>query len=279
MLQQLQDYPFASRPMIIAHRGDTSLGAAENSLEAIGAAIISGADMIEIDVQWTKDEVFVCFHDEQIQLSDGSTDAIYNLTLQELRAEVYQDPDQGIMHPADLRDVLQQTKGKCYLNIEVKEYTDRDPARFMQELEKVVLDFGMEGHVLFSSFRPDFIANARWSVPTVILQPDARMLRYFASRSIMPHLFGEDILTLSPKELMNTCNATSYACMLSELTPKRVANIKAHNILLSVYTITSPQEFEQAIEFGAKALVCDMPQKFAELRNHMFPASESFPKP
>ena len=50
--------------MIVAHRGEVSLGATENSVEAIAAAIPTGADMIEVDVQWTADEEFVFWHDE-----------------------------------------------------------------------------------------------------------------------------------------------------------------------------------------------------------------------
>ena len=49
--------------MICAHRGDTSGGFIENSLAAIDAALESGADMIEVDVQMSADEVLVCHHD------------------------------------------------------------------------------------------------------------------------------------------------------------------------------------------------------------------------
>src|SRR5437016_6201561 len=106
----LKDYPFAARPMIIAHRGDTSLGARENSVEAIAAALLSGADMIEIDIQWSADEEFVCWHDES-----------HPLLLQPIHRTEFRDLQ--AVGVASLVEILDLAKEKVYFNIEVKEYS------------------------------------------------------------------------------------------------------------------------------------------------------------
>ncbi|HZK76113.1 MAG TPA: glycerophosphodiester phosphodiesterase family protein, partial [Candidatus Kapabacteria bacterium] len=97
----LKDYPFAARPMIVAHRGDTSLGAAGNSIEAFASALISGADMIEVDVQWSADEEFVCYHDEG---HPAQQEPIYLSTYRELKA----------LDVASLVEILTLGKGKTY---------------------------------------------------------------------------------------------------------------------------------------------------------------------
>ena len=53
------------RPLIIAHRG-FSARYPENTLPAIRAAIDLGVDMVEIDVQQTRDGQLVAFHDYRL---------------------------------------------------------------------------------------------------------------------------------------------------------------------------------------------------------------------
>jgi glycerophosphoryl diester phosphodiesterase len=53
------------RPLVIAHRGFSSRHP-ENTMEAIRAAIQVGADMVEVDVQETRDGEIVVFHDYRL---------------------------------------------------------------------------------------------------------------------------------------------------------------------------------------------------------------------
>jgi len=53
------------KPLIIAHRG-ASAHAPENTRAAIRKALTLGADMVELDVQLTKDSRLVIFHDEHL---------------------------------------------------------------------------------------------------------------------------------------------------------------------------------------------------------------------
>lgn len=54
------------RPLIIAHRGASAV-APESSGAAIRGAALAGADMIELDVQMTRDGRLVVFHDERLE--------------------------------------------------------------------------------------------------------------------------------------------------------------------------------------------------------------------
>jgi len=261
----LRDYPFAARPMIAAHRGDTTLGAVENSIEAIGAALISGADMIEVDVQWSADEVFVCLHDE-----------VYPKMIAPVHQSSYLDlKKEGV---ASLIEILELGRGKVYFNIEVKEYSARDPKRFMRSLMELISKMDMDDNVLLSSFRPDFLREAGWKLNVCIIHPDEEMRQLFTSRSFAePIVLDRPFASYLPSEMMKIARATAYGCHISELNPDALADIEKHNIFLGVYTINTELEFDQAVARGARVLVCEKPQKFAALRNHRFPATATTP--
>ncbi len=73
------------RVLIAAHRGDWR-HAPENSLAAIQYSIVARADMIEIDVQRTRDGAFVLMHDETVDRMTNGSGAIADMTLAELRS-------------------------------------------------------------------------------------------------------------------------------------------------------------------------------------------------
>jgi glycerophosphoryl diester phosphodiesterase len=251
--------------MIVAHRGDTSLGAKENSIEAIASALISGADMIEVDVQWSADEEFVCYHDEKHA----------ELGMPVHRTDYHKLKERGV---ASLSEILTIGKGKTYFNIEIKEYSARDPKRFMHALVELLTKLDLDEDVLLSSFRPDFLREAGWKIPTCIIRPDEEMRNLLTFRSFAePIIFDKPLAQYLPSELMAIARATGYACQISELTPDSLADIARHNIFLGVYTITTELEFDQAAARGARVMVCEHPHKFAALRNHRFPAAQTIP--
>lgn len=259
--------------MIVAHRGDTSQGAAENSLLAIGAALETGADMIEIDVQQTADEVFVCYHDETLLTQEGIAVPLYSLTIGQLVEGRFNDHSGQTYLPTPLLSVLELTKGKIYLNLEIKEYSSRDPKKFVEALRSLVDKMGMTQQVLLSSFRIDYIREAPWTLPSCIIQPSEAMLQFFASRAALPDSIPLNAAHLKPSELMKASRATTYACMLEELDDQRVSDIKSRNLHLSVYTVATEDEFKKAVNLGAKAVVCEQPGNFVKLRDSLFQSS------
>lgn len=70
---------------VIAHRADWR-GAPENSLQGIENAIRMGADMVEIDIQRTKDGNFVLMHDKTLNRTTTGKGAVADYTTDELKA-------------------------------------------------------------------------------------------------------------------------------------------------------------------------------------------------
>jgi glycerophosphoryl diester phosphodiesterase len=100
-----------SSPLIVAHRGFTAQHR-ENTLEAFNEAIGIGADMIELDVRVTSDNVIVVLHDDCI---DGIP----------LSETTYKDLNERTAHRGfkipRIEEVIELTKGRINLDIELKE--------------------------------------------------------------------------------------------------------------------------------------------------------------
>jgi glycerophosphoryl diester phosphodiesterase len=72
-----------SFPLITAHTG--CLRTPPNSTESVLQGIQAGADIVEVDVNATKDGVAVLFHDQHIRLSSHQNVRIDDLTFEELQ--------------------------------------------------------------------------------------------------------------------------------------------------------------------------------------------------
>jgi glycerophosphoryl diester phosphodiesterase len=70
-------------PELVAHRGYTR-HFPENTLAAVRGAIEAGARFVEIDVQLTRDEVPVLFHDRTLKRLCGAEGAVHDYTAAEI---------------------------------------------------------------------------------------------------------------------------------------------------------------------------------------------------
>ena len=71
-------------PLVIAHRGD-SARRPENTLASFASALEIGAEVVEFDVQLTKDGEVVVIHDPTVDRTTDGTGRVVELTLAELR--------------------------------------------------------------------------------------------------------------------------------------------------------------------------------------------------
>ena len=73
-----------SGTLFIGHRG-ASYDAPENTMAAINLAWDTGADAVEIDIQLSKDNIIVVFHDDETSRYNGIKKAIAEYTFAELQ--------------------------------------------------------------------------------------------------------------------------------------------------------------------------------------------------
>ncbi len=123
LLQQLSTSH--QRVLVAAHRGAWH-AAPENSLEAIEAAISLGADIVECDVQSTRDGVLVLLHDATLERMTSMTGSVAETDWCDLRQAFLRSRDGGVtaqvtgQRPATLVDALCLARGRIIVNIDLK---------------------------------------------------------------------------------------------------------------------------------------------------------------
>jgi glycerophosphoryl diester phosphodiesterase len=147
----------------IAHRG-ASGEFPENTLMAFKAAIDAGARMCELDVQLTSDGVAVVIHDDTVDRTTEGRGAVASMSLAELRrfdaGRKFGPSFAGARIPT-LEEVLDLTRGRCALNVELK------GAGVESEVCRLLREHGAIGDTIVSSFDWNALAAARRIEPAL----------------------------------------------------------------------------------------------------------------
>ena len=109
------------RIFIEAHRGVTNGQNNHNTKEAILNAIDNGVEAFETDAQLTYDKKVILLHDNEIQIDNGIFAKVNGLTWSFLQETVKID---GKYQIPLLEDIMIITKGKIFMNLEIKDDND-----------------------------------------------------------------------------------------------------------------------------------------------------------
>jgi len=123
--------------IVVAHRGDWR-NAPENSIQAIENCIKMGVDMVELDVQKTKDNYLVIMHDKHLDRTTTGKGLVSEWTLDSLKILSLKN---GLGNPErfhkipTLEEALLAAKGKILVNLDkCYEYFD-DALKVIQKTE------------------------------------------------------------------------------------------------------------------------------------------------
>lgn len=106
--------------IIVAHRGSAGGNIPCNTMPAYRAALMQGADMLEVDVTKSGDGELFIFHPGMEKRHLGFDGHIEQMTSEEVRTLRYQNqdrtPTQFGLNTFD--EILEEFKGKCYVNVD-----------------------------------------------------------------------------------------------------------------------------------------------------------------
>ena len=141
------------RLLLVAHRGVWAGNVPCNTIPAYEAALRQGADMIEIDVDYTADGKLIVFHPGMERAQLGFYDRLTNYNwdfVKQLRyINMDNDPTQFGINTLD--EVLEQFKGRCYINID--KYWLKP-----KEVSEAVRRHGMTDQILAkTSAKPEYL--------------------------------------------------------------------------------------------------------------------------
>lgn len=160
-----------SKMWIMAHRGNMKGGyeLAPNSLSAYRKCVESGCvELIETDVQITKDGVVICLHDNYLNRftnytnSMGTKGYVKDFTCEEIKKYRLKTTDNAITNDCvpTLEEVLMEFRGKMWFNIDKCSDNDIDPAG-LAKVYDVVKRCGCLDRVQFYVGNKGSV-NARW---------------------------------------------------------------------------------------------------------------------
>lgn len=232
----------------IAHRG-ASAYYPENTMSAFKAAVDMNADMIELDVLLSKDNIPVVFHDERLDKKTNGSGLVLDHTLSELQkldAGSWFDTRFKNEQISTLREVLEFLRNRILVNIEIKPeaVTENEESGIVELVLNLVEELGVEEVVIISSF-------------------DYRVLERISKRenNIKSALLyeGKQSYGREPSSLVRDYKIDAFNCSLQQLTDNWVLQLNKNKIPFFVYTINDELTMKSLIQIGAKGIFTDKP--------------------
>ncbi|MEH7463205.1 glycerophosphodiester phosphodiesterase [Bacillus thuringiensis] len=155
--------------LIFGHRGAAGTYP-ENTMVSFRAAEKFGADGIELDVQFTKDNRIVVIHDETVNRTTNGKGAVRNYLYADLRAldasyTFYEKV--GVQHIPLLEEVLEWLKtNNLILNIEFKNNKIVYPG-LEEEVITLIRKYSMEERTILSSFNHYSMKKCHMMAPDI----------------------------------------------------------------------------------------------------------------
>ncbi|MBX3012607.1 MAG: hypothetical protein KF832_13915 [Caldilineaceae bacterium] len=156
-----------TRPLIVAHRGAPE-DQPENTLPAFQFALAQGADVLETDLHFTRDDEIVLFHDHTLDRMTDGQGFLRNCTVSELKRQQTRSPTGALTkHPIPtLVELIEATNAQTPLLLELKDprfAQPADAARLVRLLER----YDMLQRTAIISFHPAYVAGVEAVQPTI----------------------------------------------------------------------------------------------------------------
>lgn len=221
----------------IAHRGASGYEP-ENTLAALGNALSSDPDMLEVDVRISKDNHVIAIHDPKVDRTTNGKGKVRSFTLKQLKQL---DAGNGQRIPT-LEDVLNFVDGRAKINIDIKEDEVIDPVltiieKYVREKKYSYNDF------LISAFYPWMLKKVQQKnehIPLALNFAFFPRFFLFLSRTF-------DLQYIKPHRHVISKKIVS------------LARKKGWKVL--VWTINTPKDIKKMKELGVDGILTDFPDR------------------
>lgn len=252
----------AYRPLSVAHRGH-SIAYPENTLEAYRKAIELGVEMIECDVNITRDGILVMMHDSTLDRTTTGTGRVSASTwedVQQLDAGGKFKPEfTGVRIPSTEETLLLYREAGILSCFEVKGADADESNRIALGLVELFIKHNMLGTAFLSSYHHEALHLAKSKCPELLLAPER-----------LP-----DDAPPDPSEAVRqakTFDAPVIQHQYTVLNEDVVRALHEQGIAVWSWSTTDEPSLVSSIELGADALMGDDVELMLEVLNRMRPA-------
>ncbi len=240
--------------LIYAHRG-ASREAAENTRSAFDQALQYPIDGMETDVQLSRDEIPVLWHDRFLGKAGLPDRRIDDFDLQKLHAMNFAAHFSPFAKPESLMTLqafLVAYRRRCRLLIEIKNRELESQARRELKVRLTLAMSGIDLAILVSSFHLDSLVQAHQCAP------NARLVY-----NVEP-----EQTTAELQRILTENHFLHGLCLpVATLNETIVRLLREQNIGIAVYTCNSDEQINLALALGVDILISDLPQKALQMRS------------
>ena len=225
--------PVANPPRVISHRGVSNGNGVQNTVESLEKTAQLKPDLVEMDVQETKDGQFVMMHDANLRSLAGLNVTPQDLTLEELKQiDIFENGYQTkISSFDDYLNRANQLNQKLLIEIKTSR---KDSAQMMDHfLEKYGAKIKVYGHQMQS---------LDYHVIEKVTQYDKEIPVFF----ILPY-----------NSVFPRTNATGYTMEYSTLDEYFVTKLWNTEQKLYVWTINGSESFNKSLHLGVDGMITD----------------------
>ena len=233
-----------------AHRG-ASGHAPENTIAALEKAIALGADMAESDIQQTADDRFAVFHDDTLERTSNGSGPVGEKTLADLKtldAGAWFGPEHAGQPIPSLEDVLDFTRGRLPLNLELKLHGHE--RNVVDLVIRTLHDNNIKDHCrprgLVTCFDHAVAAQIKQADPSLTVGA------IVGKQQSSPDLFAAPVDVLSAEKSLVDAEFMAAA---------RRAGKRVH-----VWTVNEPAEMHRLSDLEVDAVITNYPDRFAGLQ-------------
>ena len=240
---------------IFAHRG-ANREATENTRAAFNKALNYAIDGIETDVQLSRDEVPVLWHDRYLDKLGYAQQPIDDFDYAELKQLNFAYNDTQPEAVLSLQEFLNSYRHRCRLQIEIKNRDWELPHRHEIKVKQCIDSIGdpRDEAVFISSFNLDSLIFAQHYAPNFPLYYAFDDDEYHTEQDVEDALSNHDFL--------------AGLCLPIEMLNKSIMELFAkQSKAVITYTCNSDEEISKALALGVHVLITDNPQKALLIRS------------
>lgn len=249
------------RILRFAHRG-ASARAPENTLPAFEEAIRLGVDYIECDVRLSADGAALVIHDATVDRTTdghGAVAALSTGAIRRLDAGLWFAPRFRGTRVPTLEEALEATRGRCGLNIEIKDDNGRSrllpgssqgppPAALIDAVQRAITRCGSPANIILSSFSRRTLLRAHAAMP----------------RCAAGALYSRSVPRLRP--LLDRVRLSSIHLHARLATSARLRSVHRLGLPVYVWPAEDPDEMRRLAGIGVDGIMTNDPRLFRVLR-------------
>ena len=252
----MQNMSNTKQCLIFAHRG-ANKEAAENTRSAFDKALEYSIDGIETDVQLSRDEVAVLWHDRflgKVGLPSKHIDDFDHAQLQAMNFAAHYSSGakpEGIM---SVKEFLDAYRKRCRLLIEIK---NREWELSYRHEIKIRQTLAMAGAV-----NDDAVMVSSFNLPSLVYAHQC------APEFPLVYNFETDQTVKDAEQVLAAQPFLHGLCLpIATLDDAMVRLLRGQDKYIAVYTCNSDAEINLALELGVDILISDLPQKALQMRD------------